>query len=92
MIKETIQLIHIDSKSFGQFIQEIIRKELSEYKVNTQEEKEYYTREETSKLLNVSYPTLFQWNRDGILKARKIGKRVYYSKEDVKEALNRRDN
>lgn len=39
MIKETIQLIHIDSKSFGQFIQEIIRKELSEYKVNTQEEK-----------------------------------------------------
>ncbi|WP_411898131.1 helix-turn-helix domain-containing protein [Elizabethkingia occulta] len=85
-------MIHIDSKSFGQFIQEIIRKELSEYKVNTQEEKEYYTREETSKLLNVSYPTLFQWNRDGILKARKIGKRVYYSKEDVKEALNRRDN
>ncbi|MDV2492676.1 DNA-binding protein [Elizabethkingia anophelis] len=92
MIKETIQLTHIDSKSFGQFIQEIIRKELSEYKVNTQEEKEYYTREEAAKLLNVSYPTLFQWNRDGILKARKIGKRVYYSKEDVKEALNRRDN
>ncbi|AQX09351.1 DNA-binding protein [Elizabethkingia anophelis] len=88
MIKETIQLTHVDSKSFGQFIQEIIRKELSEYKANTQEEKEFYTREETAKLLNVSYATLFHWNKDGKLKANKLGKRVYYSKEDVKKALN----
>ncbi|WP_180979727.1 helix-turn-helix domain-containing protein, partial [Elizabethkingia anophelis] len=58
----------------------------------TDEEKEYYTREETAKFLKVSFPTLFHWNKDGKLKAKKLGKRVYYSKEDVKEALNRLNN
>ncbi|EQB90586.1 helix-turn-helix domain-containing protein, partial [Elizabethkingia anophelis] len=53
---------------------------------------EYYTREETAKLLKVSFPTLFHWNKDGKLKAKKLGKRVYYSKEDVKEALNKLNN
>lgn len=41
------------------------------------------TREEASRLLKVSFPTLWKWNKDGILKAKKMGKKVFYNKEDV---------
>lgn len=41
------------------------------------------TREDVSKLLKVSYPTLWSWNKSGTLKAKKMGKKVFYNKEDV---------
>lgn len=41
------------------------------------------TREDVSNLLKVSYPTLWAWNKNGILTAKKIGKKVFYKKEDV---------
>jgi DNA invertase Pin-like site-specific DNA recombinase len=41
------------------------------------------TREETAKLLNVSLTTLYLWNKNNILKNKKINSRVYYLKNDV---------
>lgn len=55
---------------------------------NVLPEKDFYTRKEVSELLNVSYSSLFNWNRDGILLSRKIGNRVYYLKSDVISKLN----
>ena len=46
-------------------------------------EPEFYTREETAKLLRVSVTTLYQWNRSGILNHTKIGNRVYYARSEV---------
>lgn len=54
---------------------------------STQQEKDHYTREETAKLLNVSYATLHNWNRSGILQCKKIGKRVYYSRAVIDSKL-----
>ncbi|MCT3845995.1 excisionase family DNA-binding protein [Elizabethkingia anophelis] len=89
-----LQLIQISKEELLQEFEQMVRKVLEKMITEkvTDEEKEYYTREETAKLLNVSYPTLFHWNKDGKLKAKKLGKRVYYSKEDVKEALNKLNN
>mgnify|MGYP002347918400 FL=1 len=83
MTNSAIQLMQIDIESFGQFIQKLVREELEKIIPTQSEEKEFYTREETAKLLNVSLATLFHWNNDGTLKNTKIGKRVYYSKEGV---------
>lgn len=80
--------MQIDLDSFGQFIQELVREELEKIIPVKSEEKEFYTREETAKLLNVSLTTLFHWNNQGILKTKKLGKRVYYSKSDVLSQLN----
>jgi len=79
--------MQIDIESFGQFIQKLVREELEKIIPTQSEEKEFYTREETAKLLNVSLTTLFHWNNQGVLKAKKIGKRVYYSKSDVLSQL-----
>lgn len=83
-------MTQIDLESFGQFIQKLVREELEKFN-NTQNhgnEKEFYTREETAKLLDVSLTTLFHWNNDGTLRNTKIGKRVYYSKNEVLARLN----
>lgn len=55
---------------------------------NVLPEKDFYTRKEVSELLNISYSSLFNWNRDGILLSRKIGNRVYYLKSDVISKLS----
>jgi hypothetical protein len=88
MTNSAIQLMQIDLDSFGQFIQKLVREELEKYNPIQSDEKEFYTREETAKLLNVSLTTLFHWNNQGILKTKKLGKRVYYSKSDVLSHLN----
>lgn len=83
MTNSAIQLMQIDIESFGQFIQKLVREELEKIIPTQSTEKEFYTREETAKLLGVSLTTLFHWNNDGTLKNTKIGNRVYYSKEEV---------
>lgn len=83
MTNSAIQLMQIDIESFGQFIQKLVREELEKIIPVQSEEKEFYTRTETAKLLNVSLTTLFHWNNDGTLKNTKVGNRVYYSKDEV---------
>ncbi|MGG7468318.1 helix-turn-helix domain-containing protein [Chryseobacterium arthrosphaerae] len=87
MQHSAIQLMQIDIESFGQFIQKLVREELEKIIPVHSEEKEFYTREETAKLLDVSFTTLFHWNNEGTLKNTKIGNRVYYSKEEVSSKL-----
>ncbi len=48
----------------------------------------YITRLDTAKLLGKSLPTLFRYNRDGILKGIKMGPRsVYYRYDDVRALM-----
>ena len=56
---------------------------------NPIEDKSLYTRDEVKNLLNVSFPTLFNWNRDGTLPITKIGNRVYYSKDLILSKINK---
>ncbi len=49
---------------------------------------DFLTRQQASQILNVSYTTLFHWNNDNILPARKIGRKVFYLKQDVIDKLN----
>lgn len=49
---------------------------------------ELLTREEASKILKVSYTTLYHWNNDGTLPAQKIKKRVYYQRSMIMDKLN----
>lgn len=49
--------------------------------------KELHTRAETAKLFSVTVRTLDNWSHRGILKRTKIGGKVYYRDEDLKELL-----
>ncbi|MCT4628809.1 helix-turn-helix domain-containing protein [Winogradskyella sp.] len=47
----------------------------------------YLTRKETAKLLKVDISTLHNWNKQGILKPKQIGRRIFYSLENINEAM-----
>lgn len=49
---------------------------------------EYFTREKTAEILHVTLPTLFRWDKNGKLKANRIGSRVYYRKSTIDSALS----
>ncbi|MDE5483476.1 hypothetical protein CMU66_13615 [Elizabethkingia anophelis] len=87
--QSVIQFSQITVEELGKFIEEKVSKAIEKLTLEKKiEEKPVYTRDETAKLLDVSLTTLFHWNNQGILKAKKIGKRVYYSKTDVQAHLN----
>ncbi|MCT4181417.1 helix-turn-helix domain-containing protein [Elizabethkingia anophelis] len=89
MKNNVIQFSQITVEKLGQFIEEKVSKAIEKLSLKKKsEEKSVYTRDETARLLDVSLTTLFHWNNQGILKAKKIGKRVYYSKTDVQAHLN----
>lgn len=85
-----LQLIQISKEELMQDFEKIVYKVLEKMQLDqsSKNEKDFYTRDETAKLLNVSLTTLFHWNNDGVLKNKKIGKRVYYSKNEVLARLN----
>lgn len=47
----------------------------------------YRTRSETRLMLGVAYSTMHYWEKAGILVPRRIGRKVYYSDEAIRDAL-----
>ncbi len=45
------------------------------------------SRQEVAQLLKISLPTLFNYQKSGILKSHRIGSRVLFNKGEVMEAL-----
>ncbi|RTY89635.1 helix-turn-helix domain-containing protein [Flavobacterium sp. GT3R68] len=86
-----IQVFQLSIEDLSLIIRDAVANELKKisniFKQPSQEN-ELLSREETSKLLKVSYTTLFNWNREKILEAKKIGRKVFYLKSEVFNKLN----
>lgn len=87
--KNMLQLITISKEDLMEDFEKIIYKVLDQLQSekSMHDQKEYYTREETAKLLRVSVTTLYHWNKSGILNHTKIGNRVYYARSEVLSKL-----
>lgn len=84
MQNNSFLLSPISIEDLGRFIEEKVTKAIEKITFqNKNEDKSLYTRQETANLLGVSLTTLFHWNNQGILNARKIGRKVFYSKDEV---------
>lgn len=84
------QITEVNIDDFMTMLDEKINQALEKFqssKNNTIPEKEFYTRDEVAKLLNISYATLHLWKKKGILEPVKIGNRVYYPKIEVLSKL-----
>lgn len=51
----------------------------------------YYTRKETAREMNITLPTLSKYVKNGLIQCRKIGNRVLFSKQDIENALQKRE-
>jgi hypothetical protein len=83
-----IQMNQLSLEDFTTMIRESVATELQKVsnlitKNPKDDSDNVMTREEVCKLLKVSNTTLFNWNNEKILVNFKIGRRVYYKKEDV---------
>lgn len=47
----------------------------------------FLTRAEVSELLKINLATVYNWTKNGTLKAYKMGNRTYYSRKEIEETL-----
>ena len=77
-------------QKFEQKIAEIVQKEVA--KKITEKLPKLYSREETMELFDISETTLWHWNNKEILIQIKVGKRVYYTEDEIKRVLGQSSN
>ena len=85
-MSKVTQITEVNIDDFMTMLDEKINQALEKFQSSTNNaipEKEFYTRDEVAKLLNISYATLHLWKKKGILEPVKIGNRVYYPKIEV---------
>ena len=89
MKKQAIQFYEVDPEEFKKEILEGVEKLLAEFsKQFTPKEPEVWlSRKDVSELLGISFPTIHEWGKLGILKPYKIGTRVRYRQSDIEETL-----
>ena len=90
MKKETgIEIVTILKDDLITLINDVVKKETIAIidAVNFKKPNKYITRSEVSRMLDVNISTLHNWNKSGKLKARTLGNRVYYTTEDIDNAL-----
>jgi hypothetical protein len=92
MVEKNIQLTQINISEFTEIIEKCVAKQLEKLgnfsTQHTKSEPEILTREQTKNLLGISFVTLWKHSKDGILKSKKIGSKVFYLKQDVFNLLN----
>lgn len=83
-----IVLNNFDLSDIKKIMEEVIEEKL--IKINPTEKKEsssLLSRKETAQFLCISLPTLHDWTKNGIVKGYRIGNRVLYKREEIKESL-----
>ncbi len=89
MIMQTIQFISVTPEQLQKAIIEGVKTQLDDLKKNFQpkEPKEYLERAEVAKMLNVDVSTVHNWTVKRILTSYGIGRRVYYLRSEVENAI-----
>ncbi len=94
-MKDNIRLIDLTKSELIDLITETFATELKKVgnlvntkSNNSNSETELLNREETSKLLKISFTTLWKHSKNGLLPSKKLGNKVYYFKQDVYNYLN----
>ena len=84
-----IQLYGITPEQFFNKIDQVIDEKLSslEHKITSPRAPKYISRKEAKNKLRVSYVTLNEWDKKGVLKKRKIGNKVFYLNEEIDKIL-----
>lgn len=84
---KTIQIENATLQEMLDSIKLIVNSSIQNSKMNELKNDELLTREETSKLLNVSYPTLNSWGKKKVLIPLSLGSRIYYRKDDILKSM-----
>lgn len=77
---------NVTPEELSETLRSVIREELSLLNPKDSSPR-FLSRQEVATLLKISLPTLNEYTRTGIIKGSRIGTRVLYSEEDIKNAI-----
>ena len=88
MEMKSILVFQLSMEDLSLLIRDAVKTELQKINEVIQlnpktETPELLTRDDAKKMLKVSYTTLFHWNNSGVLKAKKLGRKVFYLRSDI---------
>lgn len=82
-------LMTFETEELKAILSEMIKESIKE--LLPKESKKYYTRNEVSKLLSVSLPTLHQYINSGKITALKIGGRTLFDADSINQSIQRKE-
>ncbi len=81
--------LQVTAAQLGEFAKDLIgqtRQQIAR-EVEASRSEVYYTREQTANLLNVTLPTLWNWDKKNFLKPIRVGGLCRYRKSDIDRIL-----
>ena len=86
-----MKLIQVTPSELKEIFNELLDTKFREFfnSYDNQQKPEFISRTEAKELLNVSYVTLNNWNRKGILEPSYIGNKPYYNKQQIIKQLSK---
>ncbi|MCF4101041.1 helix-turn-helix domain-containing protein [Gillisia sp. M10.2A] len=88
-MKNVTQLYNVDPEDFKNEILFGVEKQLEKFAKNfkPKEPEIWIGRKEASEILGVTFPTLLDWNKKGILTPYKVGNRVRYKRSEIEQVI-----
>jgi hypothetical protein len=88
---EQIQFIQVTPQELANLVAEAVKSEIQKVLIKSiepqKEAKEFLTRKETAELFGVTLMGLNDWQKNGILKRYKMGRRSYFKYSELLEVL-----
>ena len=84
---KSILLQNITPEDLKQIISEVIEEKLTMFQPQANKTQKYLTRAEVKDLLKISLPTLNDYTKTGRIKGYRIGGRVLYCADEIKNSL-----
>ena len=77
----------VTSEHLREIVREVIVEEVPKLIPQKTSGEKYYTRKEAAKRARITMPTLDKYILEGKIKAHRLGRRVLFSEEDIKQAI-----
>ena len=77
----------VTSEHLREIVREVIVEEVPKLIPQKTSGEKYYTRKETAKRARITMPTLDKYILEGKIKAHRLGRRVLFSEEDIRSAV-----
>jgi len=71
----------------GEIVEEKLKEVVPKIVPTLTSQKEFLSSQEVCHMLQIKMVTLWRYSKDGKLKAHRIGRRIFYRSEEIREAL-----
>ena len=86
-MKNSTSIQIVSSENLKEIVREVLTEEIPKLLPQKSTEGKHYTRKEAAKLARITLPTLDKYIQEGKIKAHRLGRRVLFSEEEIKKAI-----